>query len=154
MQQIVYKHGALKRDDLIPMKDRDLIVLYNRIVRDGVKAGLDQNRYKQIDRVVNQDETIKRAMMMHSSVTAILGSNVVELPIKTISSMIKGNGFDNEAKLTLIKTENPKKGKSRDRYECYRHSLTIGDYIHAVGNRTLAIADLKWDKKRGHIHWE
>lgn len=42
---------------------------------------------------------------------------------------------------------NPKRGKSRDRFELYREGMTVQEYIEKGGYS----ADISWDVKRGFI---
>ena len=57
--------------------------------------------------------------------------------------------FDKGAAITLLKTENPKRvgSKSHYRYEHYKTSKTVGDFIGKGGT----FGDLSWDSARSHI---
>jgi hypothetical protein len=60
----------------------------------------------------------------------------------------------------LIIHENPKIGKSRLRFDCYRDGITLADYEKAVRERLGADEarkckpDLKWDSARHFIRIE
>ena len=81
-------------------------------------------------------------------------------------SEVKGNGVARNAapnSLAVIRLqirENPKIGKSRLRFDCYRDGMTIADYELAVRQRLGAFEaskckpDLKWDSTRGFIRIE
>lgn len=57
--------------------------------------------------------------------------------------------FDKTAGLTLLKTDNPKRvgSKSHARYEHYKTSKNVGDFIGKGGT----FGDLAWDSARGFI---
>lgn len=57
--------------------------------------------------------------------------------------------IDMGAKIKLITKENPKRegSASHTRYELYRTSKTVQEYINAGGT----LPDLKWDSEKGHI---
>jgi hypothetical protein len=102
------------------------------------------------------EQAIKRVMMMHSSVVAAQSgqaeqSNVVESGIK--NTRVLKNDISDDVFIRLIQTKNPKKGKSASRYEFYSDNMTVGEYVEKVGDRRLAIADLRWDKERNYISW-
>jgi chemotaxis protein histidine kinase CheA len=50
-------------------------------------------------------------------------------------------------KITLLVTENPKRGKSVERYEYYRTAKTVAEYIQMGGGR----ADIAWDAAHNYI---
>ena len=64
--------------------------------------------------------------------------------------------------IRLLEQVNPKRGKSRFRFACYRDGMTIGEYEAAVWRQLGDIeaakckADIKWDsdQKRGLIRVE
>ena len=49
--------------------------------------------------------------------------------------------------ITLLVTENPKRGKSAERYELYRKAKTVADYVAAGGSK----ADIAWDASHNYI---
>jgi hypothetical protein len=57
--------------------------------------------------------------------------------------------------ITLVQPNNPKSGKSKNRYDLYTNGMSVADYATAVvnhgGSKTLANADLRWDVARGFI---
>ena len=52
-----------------------------------------------------------------------------------------------DRKITLLVTENPKRGKSAERYELYRKAKTVADYVAAGGSK----ADIAWDAAHNYI---
>lgn len=50
-------------------------------------------------------------------------------------------------RITLLVTENPKRGKSTHRYAIYQTGMTVDAYLAAGGRR----ANIAWDLKRGFI---
>ena len=56
---------------------------------------------------------------------------------------------DDNRKIKVLVSENPKRGKSRDRFALYRNGISVADYVARsvkAGNpATLAKADLRWD---------
>ena len=56
--------------------------------------------------------------------------------------------------ITRLITDNPKRGASRNRFDHYRTGMTVQEYIDLVGNRTLALGDVKWDSGRNLIRVE
>lgn len=55
--------------------------------------------------------------------------------------------YPNEAKVTLLVKENPKRGASKDRFDGYTGSATVGEAL-AKG---VTYADLAWDVGHGLI---
>ena len=55
--------------------------------------------------------------------------------------------YPNDAKVTLLVKENPKRGASKDRFEGYTGSATVGEAL-AKG---VTYADLAWDVGHGLI---
>jgi hypothetical protein len=59
---------------------------------------------------------------------------------------------DDNRKIKLLVDENPKRGKSRDRFALYRTGLTVEQYVERsvkAGNPvSLARADLRWDESK------
>lgn len=53
--------------------------------------------------------------------------------------------------ITLLVEKNPKSKKSAGRYALYRTGMSVAEYAEAVGNKTLANADLRWDVARNFI---
>ena len=51
------------------------------------------------------------------------------------------------ATITLLVAENPKRGKSRARFNLYRSGMTTHEFVLAGGYS----ADIAWDVKRGFI---
>lgn len=49
------------------------------------------------------------------------------------------------------KTENPKRGTAAQRFTHYKDGMTVDEYIAKVGDRGLALADVRWDVKQGFI---
>lgn len=63
------------------------------------------------------------------------------------AKLLTAPAFTNETKLTLIVTDNPKRGKSKARYDFYKKAKTVGEYIKLGGVR----ADITWDYERQFI---
>ena len=55
--------------------------------------------------------------------------------------------------IKVLVESNPKRpsGKSHARFELYKTGMTTEEYIAAVGDRSKATADLKWDEERKYI---
>ena len=57
--------------------------------------------------------------------------------------------------VTVLRTENPKRGKSASRFAHYFTSTTVGEYVNkCVADgwpRAKALADVRWDERHGHI---
>ena len=51
------------------------------------------------------------------------------------------------ATITLLVAENPKRGKSKARYDLYRSGMTTHEFVLAGGYA----ADIPWDVKHGFI---
>ena len=55
---------------------------------------------------------------------------------------------------------NPKRDKSRARFDCYRDGMTVAEYGNAVRTKLGAVEarkcgrDLRWDAERGFIRIE
>ena len=49
--------------------------------------------------------------------------------------------------ITLVVTENPKRGASKDRYDAYKSGQTVDEFIAAGGTR----GDVNWDIAHGFI---
>jgi hypothetical protein len=56
--------------------------------------------------------------------------------------------------IVLLRSTNPKKGKSAERYALYRDGMTVQEYTDAVVkagySKTFANGDLKWDSGPRH----
>lgn len=50
-----------------------------------------------------------------------------------------------------VNVANPKIGKSAARFALYTNGMLVHQYTSAVGNKTLANADLRWDSARGYV---
>jgi hypothetical protein len=50
-------------------------------------------------------------------------------------------------KITLLVTENPKRGESAERFELYKKAKTVADYVAAGGRK----ADIAWDAAHDYI---
>jgi hypothetical protein len=82
-------------------------------------------------------------------------------PSKTKKSgIIQTTGFIASDVIRLQISGNPKNGKSRLRFACYRDGMTVADYTNEVGQRCGAAEapkctpDLKWDSDRHFIRIE
>jgi hypothetical protein len=53
--------------------------------------------------------------------------------------------------IRLLATDNPKRGKSRLRYDCYRDGMTVGEYKETVRKR---LGDLEAKKCKGDLQWD
>lgn len=71
----------------------------------------------------------------------------VETPKATRATTERTAPVPSDSKITLVMKENPKRGKSAERYKLYRSGMTVGDFIKAGGQR----ADIKWDLAHGFI---
>lgn len=58
----------------------------------------------------------------------------------------------NKMKIQVLHSgDNPKRGSAAERYKFYRDGMKVTTYIEKVGSRILAVADLRWDQKKGWI---
>ena len=55
--------------------------------------------------------------------------------------------FTDDAKISILSKENPKRAKAAERFNLYKEGMTVGKYIEAGGTR----ADVRWDAKQGFI---
>ena len=55
--------------------------------------------------------------------------------------------FADNAKITLLQKENPKRGASAKRYALYKSGMSVADYLAKGGWR----GDLAWDSEREFI---
>jgi hypothetical protein len=55
--------------------------------------------------------------------------------------------YPDDAKVTLLVEKNPKRGKSKDRFEAYFHASTVGE----ARKGGVTYADLAWDVGHGLI---
>jgi prevent-host-death family protein len=66
--------------------------------------------------------------------------------------------IDRLSRITKLVNENPKSGKSHDRFSLYRTGMTVAEYISAVvaqgEKERLALNDLCWDINRQFIRLE
>jgi hypothetical protein len=60
-----------------------------------------------------------------------------------------------DQKIKILVTENPKRGKSRDRFALYQNGQTVEQFVARIvkaGNPvSMARADLRWDVTKGLI---
>lgn len=78
-----------------------------------------------------------------------------EKPVKEASETV-GRGrasaiIDTTGKVHLVLKDNPKRGECRNRYDLYRDGMLVETYISKVGNRIIAMGDLRWDMRHGFI---
>jgi len=59
---------------------------------------------------------------------------------------------DRNSIIRLLVKENPKRGASRQRYQCYKDGMTVDEYCKAVGSKGMA--DIRWDAEREFIKLE
>ena len=64
--------------------------------------------------------------------------------------------FPDDAPITVLVDENPKRGKCRARFALYRRASTVGDYLDRCAKlegrpRGHYLADLRWDTERSLI---
>jgi hypothetical protein len=62
----------------------------------------------------------------------------------------RGLRISESDKITILVSKNPKRGTAAQRFALYRPGMSVGDYKAAVGN-AQALADLRWDVKKGFI---
>ena len=63
--------------------------------------------------------------------------------------------YADDVKITVVSSENPRRGKAAERFACYASSPTIGDYVAAMAkmghDRDWAVRDVAWDARHGFI---
>jgi hypothetical protein len=64
------------------------------------------------------------------------------------------DNIDRRSRIFKLVHENPKRGRSRERFELYRNGMTVAGYIGAVGNEGVALADLCGDLNHEFIRIE
>jgi hypothetical protein len=65
-----------------------------------------------------------------------------------------GARFDEGQKIVVAaacREKNPKRAGAARRFAFYEHCTTVADYIGKVKDRGLALADVRWDAKKGYI---
>lgn len=64
------------------------------------------------------------------------------------------------AVITVVATSNPKRREAAKRFQLYRNGMTVAKYVKAVtsrklhGGKQIALRDVAWDSKVGHISLE
>jgi len=68
---------------------------------------------------------------------------------KTPAAKAPAKTSDDNRKIKVLVSENPKRGKSRDRFALHRTGSTVAQYVARsvkAGNAaSLAMADIRWD---------
>jgi hypothetical protein len=68
---------------------------------------------------------------------------------KTPAAKAPAKTSDDNRKIKVLVSENPKRGKSRDRFALHRTGSTVAEYVARsvkAGNAaSLAMADIRWD---------
>jgi hypothetical protein len=76
-------------------------------------------------------------------------------PVKATSTASQSTTIGDNKKIKLLVTENPKRGKSRDRFALYQNGQTVEQFVARIvkaGNPvSVARADLRWDLGKGLI---
>lgn len=163
MPSINYIHGVCTTERL-KIYDKDhLVTVYNDMIKDGLQAGLNRERYKIITSFRSIDEAIMRVQSLHSSVIAAreslaaIQNEAKGLPQQTkpqelkIMTAPKRKAIPDESIITLLAPANPKRAASAsaERFAHYRTGMTVAEYIAAAGDK--ALADLKYDTEKGFI---
>jgi hypothetical protein len=52
---------------------------------------------------------------------------------------------EDHRRITVLKEKNPRHGKAGERFAKYRTGMTVEQYIAAIGDRSRAIRDIRWD---------
>lgn len=61
------------------------------------------------------------------------------------------NDIENQTIKMLYSGPNPKRANAAKRFTYYKDGMSVADYIKKVGDRVLAVADVRWDTKKGWI---
>jgi hypothetical protein len=69
----------------------------------------------------------------------------------SLAAKITASGPTPSDTIRLLVTDNPKRGKSRLRYDCYRDGMTVGGYEETVRKR---LGDLEAKKCTGDLQWD
>ena len=102
---------------------------------------------------------------MRADVNAILVYFELEHQISIGTAAARGKGApwnapsrkatSDDKKIKVLVTENPKRGKSRDRFALYQNGQTVEQFVARIvkaGNPvSVARADLRWDMSKGLI---
>jgi hypothetical protein len=152
----------------------DLRQLYTDKVNEAVKLGLPNERFafkpffkSREEATVNLERVESCIRAVHESLKAIAAENgeefdnlVLETKEKFKSKPIeKGNRkvskelIPGNAVITRLVEENPKSRGAAVRFDFYYSGMTVDEYVEKVGDRTKALADIKWDAERGWISW-
>lgn len=140
-----------------------LVSLYGEMRKEGLDLGLDPIHHPVYTHFSSIDDAFGKCERIYSSIVArkeiyqeIEENHLFEPPIQKISqpAKVQRMKIPENAILTLLVVENPKRGKSAERFSLYRSGMTVGEYIGLVGNPTLAINDILWDSKRNWIRYE
>lgn len=59
--------------------------------------------------------------------------------------------FRGDQTITVIAPRNPKRGAAAERFAKYRTGMTVDEYAAALGDRTAANRELKWDTAHGYV---
>jgi len=100
----------------------------------------------------------------YSVVRRLIGSDSGEastpLPVASVVRSRTGATTGRVTVIRLIEKRNPKSGKSRLRYDCYRDGMTVAEYETSVAARlghaeaAKCRADIEWDLERRFIRLE
>jgi hypothetical protein len=61
------------------------------------------------------------------------------------------NDIESKTIKMLHNGPNPKRANAAKRFTYYKDGMSVADYIKKVGDRVLAVADVRWDTKKGWI---
>lgn len=158
--KIKYESGSLKAEDLTKLSMKELITLYNEMIDKGVSEGLDKYRYLNRGKFQSENDAALHCMNIHSTIVALYqgrkeekeGPPPEKAPIIVNNVVTRKNVMSENTIIHLVhKGDNPKRGNSAARFAHYKTGMTVQEYINKVGDKTKAMADIRWDIGKGYI---
>lgn len=102
------------------------------------------------DDAAASDETQSTKEESEVAKKAKKGGRKARTTAKTTGSTARG--FAPEAKITILASENPRRGAAAERFKLYRDGMTVATYCSKFeGGRSEALVHLRWDVKHGFI---
>lgn len=117
----------------------------------GLRRLLDSGRAEEIRQNTLADQERAKKEMAKRSSTKTTTARKTTAEKKAPAPRSKGIYADKATISLLHSGDNPKRGTAAERFKFYRDGMRVGTYIEKVGNRVLAIADLRWDAGKGWI---
>ncbi len=119
----------------------ELVKTFNEMVITAVD--LDLLGFKVIKKFRDRNTGLQRCKTLHEAIQKKNGGGSTK--------RIRAGGIPNDAKISILVEENPKRGKAKERFDLYKEGMLVSTYKEKIGDPKQAIACLRWDAKKKFI---